>query len=198
MLRAVAQVCVLAAAAFPTEVGQNAWEVQGGAAAGAGGGSGPVWSTKVLAELATRVGGHHGGQLLAGALHSLEQWGGECGVADRPVGASVQLEQLLEQAAADMLRDAEWLEPIAVSLLPPLCELRAMLRVCSNPDCVALPPPGQTEAEAEAEAAAGGGRSAGRGTSTEAWYCCDRCRKQHGMEGLAQAQAQQGGDAAPA
>ncbi len=99
LLGAVAEACVLATAAFPTEVAQYAWGPQGGAAGGAGGnssgGSGggasscKVWSTKVLAEVATAVGAEQWGQPLAAALRALEQWGGECGSAgDGPVELS--------------------------------------------------------------------------------------------------------------
>ncbi len=181
LLKATAEACVLAAAAFPTEVAQYAWGAHDGGADGASGGSGAMWSTKVLAELTMRVGGAQGGQPLAGALRALEEWGGECEVAGRPVGPSAQQEQLLDQAGAAMLHDSEWLEQNAVFLLPPLCEVRAMLRVCSNPRCVALPPPGQTEAEAKAEA--GAGRGACVGASSAAWYCCAECREQHSKAG---------------
>ncbi len=191
LLDRVAQACVLAAVALPTEVAQYAWGAQGGAAGGAGGGSsganssgasGAVWSPKMLAELATVVGGEEEGQPLAGALRALEEWGGECGRAGGPVELSTEQRQLLGQAVPDVLGDAEgWRQ-----VLPPLCELRAQLRVCSNPRCVALPPPGQTEAEAEAEA--GGGRGACNGARSAAWYCCAKCHKQHGRAGRGQAQ----------
>ncbi len=187
LLAEVAEACVLAAAAFPIEVAQYAWGPQGGVADGSGdGSSGSVWSPKVLAEVAGVVGGEQEGQPLAGALRALEEWGGECGRAGGPVGPSAGQRQLLEQAVADTVHNAhvgKWFQHDA-ALLPPLCELRALLRVCCNPRCVALPPPGQTEAEAEA----GGGRGAGVGPRSAAWYCCARCRKQHGKAGRGQAQ----------
>ncbi len=206
LLKAVAEACVLAAMAFPAEVAQHAWGPQGGVTGGSGDGSSgtsssgsssvAVWSPKVLAELAGVVGGEQGRQPLAGALRALEQWGGECGRADGgPVGPSAEQRQLLEQAVAGMLPHVEpagWSQQ-DVALLPPLCELRALLRVCSNPRCVALPPPGQTHAEAEAEA--GGGRGACNGASSAAWYCCATCRKQHGRAGRGQGSR---GEAVPA
>ncbi len=183
LLKAVAEACVLAAATFPTEVAQYAWGAQGGAADSSGGGSSgagssrasrsAVWSPKVLAEMAGVVGEEPEGQPLAGALRALEQWGGACEMGGGPVEPSTEERQLLERVVADMFDDAEvqdWRH-----LLPPLFELRALLRVCSNPRCVALPPPEETEAEAEA----GGGR----GPSCGDWYCCATCRKQHGRAG---------------
>ncbi len=198
LLDMIAEACVLAAAAFPNDVAQYAWGAQGGAADGSGGvssggsgggaGSSAVWSPKVLAELATVVGAEQGGQHLAGALRALEGWSGECGSAGRPVGPSAEQKQLLEQAVAAVLCNSTvgaCLQQDA-ALLPPLCELQALLRVCSNPRCMALPPPGQTEAEAEV----GGGQE-----RSGAWYCCARCRKQHGRVGRGQAR---GGAPTPA
>lgn len=66
------------------------------------------------------------------------------------------------------------------AMLPPLCELRRLLRVCSNPQCAVLPQQGQTAAE-EPEAGPGTRMELCAGGCGVVCYCCGGCRKEHGL-----------------
>ncbi len=142
-----------------------------------------VWPLATLAALADCIGeGHEDAQR---ALRVLVEWGTECGRQGRPVGPSEEQRRVLAQGAehyvAGAAEDTVLLDAL---LVPPLCRLRALLRTCSNPRCMVLPPPGQTEAEAEAEA--GGRLEACPGGCGAAWYCCRECREEHWREGHGQ------------
>ncbi len=131
---------------------------------GVGGRSGAsdatVWPSSGLAHLAQLVFLLGGPEATVRALRLLEGWCGACEEAGGPVGFDEEQLAVLRSAAAAIL-GPRFGQPFLAdaAMLPPLCELRGLLRVCSNPRCAVLPPPGQTEAEAAegagAEAAAG-------------------------------------------
>ncbi len=164
---------------------------RGGSDDGEGSGEGSVWRAdcawppdvfevlEAFAEMYNNQGA------MQRALIGLGEWGGECVRQGRAVGPSEQQRAALAEAAEHIWCGLEQKVQLDVLLLPPLCELRALLPgVCSNPRCAVLPPPGQTEAEAaekvqQAEAAGG---DAGPGGRLEAWYCCRECREEHGRE----------------
>ncbi len=83
-----------------------------------------------------------------------------------------QQEQLLDFSAGGC---AAWLGQVGEQV-PRLCELRALLRPCSNPGCVSLPPGDATEAEAEQQQVV-------CGVCGVAWYCCRECRAAHWRAG---------------
>ncbi len=140
-----------------------------------------VWPPCGLARLAQLVSQLGNSEVMVRALRLLEAWCGACGEAGGPVGFDEEQRAVLRSAAAFT---AQCSLPLSMdaAMLPPLCELRGLLRVCSNPRCAVLPPPGQTEAEAAEKAGAGPEArleacSGGRGV---AWYCCRECREEHG------------------
>ncbi len=194
----IACVCVRAVAAFPHEVGCIAWGVPSGEAgrkessevwAGSGGdgggdssgsngssntrSAGSVWHIKMLSVLAESVEVREGTAHVAQALRAVAEWGGQCVSSGMVVGLSGEQRHCLAVALDDIDRHG-WCQ---VPPLPPLCEVRALLHVCSNPRCAVLPPRGRTEAEAAAEAERLAACPKGCGAVR---YCCTQCREEHG------------------
>ncbi len=206
----IADAFVLLAAAFPEEVARGVVEGAGGfggcaggddhvgggsssssssthgSSCGSGGRRGGVGGTALgLAMLSEFLGGYEDQEAVQRALRAMGEWGGECVRQGRAVGPSEQQRAALVAAAEQLWCDMEPEEQLDVLLLPPLCELRALLPgVCSNPRCAVLPPPGQTEAEAAVEAGVAEATEgeAGARAQLEAWYCCRECREEHGRE----------------
>ncbi len=189
----IASACVLLAAAYPDEVARAA-PVPPGAASGDGGqgtcgngGSsssrtvgGPrdaaPWSYEMLGCLMPGLRARERGRShpLLPALLALMQWLVE---GCQPVAFCTAVRVSLMRAAEALWRESDF--KTGVGRLPPLCELRALLRTCSNPRCVVLPPHGEAVEQAE-----GRGRlEACPGGCGGAWYCCRGCRKEHWVAG---------------
>ncbi len=160
--------------------------------------TGGAWSATGLAALAEqlRSWGDDAAHPVMLGLRAVGDWAEGC--REVPLGPSAEQRAALAEAAEGLRRESDFQSGLEHVL--PLCELRALLRVCSNPGCVVLPPPGHTEAEAaegaKAEVAggrgggAGGGGGAGvgwgggcRGGWGAAWYCCRECRAEHWRAG---------------
>ncbi len=200
LLWEVAEVCVLVVAAFSEEVSGAAWGLQEerdllgqgrGGAADTGGSCGRVgdgqeqqrdrdtggesegWSLDRLVELAELASGWEGGQPLARGLRVVEEWVRECRRSGRAAGLSDEQLAAMGEALWGMsgIGERSCLGPEVV-LVPPLCELRALIRVCSSSRCGVLPPAGQTEAEAGERAGLGPEKGCGG-----AWYCSAPCRR---------------------
>lgn len=186
----VARACVLLAASFPDEVARAApiplmpepgsgGQRTGGSvgssssSATAGGPRDDVpWSYINLAYLAQNLQGRGrdlGHPLVRAAFMLSGWWAEECQEAVEPVAFCTETRQWLMMDAEALWRESDFKR--GVGLLPPLCELQALLRTCSNPRCAVLPPHGETEEQAE-----GRGRLEGGGGS---WYCCRECREEH-------------------
>ncbi len=198
VLRDVARACVLLAAVFPDEVAGAAWgprapclegpcrdgrEPAGGCQGGGGGGElglgAGAWATAGLAALAEKLQRWENAHPVIVGLRALGEWAE--GRGEACVRPSAEQRAVLAEAAEGLWRQSNFQS--GVQHLPPLCELRALLRVCSNPGCVVLPPPGQTEAEA----GAGGGRlEACPGGCGAAWYCRRECKAEHWRAGHAE------------
>ncbi len=199
LLWLVGAACMLLAAAFPEEVGRAAWDppvVRGprprrtppcGTGSGSGGGvcGNVTWDPASLEAVGESVAGYlgaeGGGEHFAAALRVVAEWGRECVRAGRREGLGAEQLAALRGAVDKLWSPGAALRGGGDGVpVPPLCQLRALLPgLCSNPRCVVLPPPGQTEAEA------GTGEGAGRLLEAcsrgcgAAWYCSARCREEH-------------------
>ncbi len=192
LVMTIGEACVQLAAVCPEAVAQSAWGVPAGQqaparkgsssrkdrAAKAPSSSAAAWPPATFAVLADIAAGWESEQPVHAGLVVLGAWGGECVRQGRAVAPSAEQQAVLLAAAEHSWscieeRDAQ----LDVLLVPPLCGLRALMRTCSNPGCVVLPPLGQTEAEA-AERRAGCPGEGGAG-----WYCCRECRQEHRRAG---------------
>ncbi len=177
----VMDACVLLAAAFPEEVARAAGRLTSGGSGGTGSpysgsstrpghgggssnrsdleaGTATVWPSRGFARLMQLAPETRGFEPRVRALRLLEEWCGACAEAGEPVAFDEAQRAVLRRAAAVSLGAHCTLPSFAdAAMLPPLCELRGLLRACSNPRCAVLPPPGRTEAEAAEEAEAGPG-----------------------------------------
>ncbi len=199
MLWDIAISVLLTAALHTGEVQQSAWSAPlstGGAASSpeclgsggssssdggvSGGSAGPtaLWPPASLSALGEFVGSRPGGDLIGPGLVAVADWGRGCILAGRQDPPNDAETAAIAAAAGSCYGNSIGMHG-DTSLPPPLCELRALMRVCSNPRCAVLPPLGQAEAEAEAA----GRLEACPGGCGVAWYCCAPCREEHGLAG---------------
>ncbi len=144
--------------------------------------SSALWPPGPLLGLGGCVTQWQGWEAMGQGLTTLGRWGEACVRSGRPEGLSAAQREELSDLAWDIIvgsgGGAE--KTMEYMLLPPLCELRGFMRLCSNPRCAVLPSPGQSEAGAAA--AAGRLEACPRGCGV-AWYCCRECREEHWREG---------------
>ncbi len=163
LLWAIAEACVLLAAAFPEEVARAAWGAAAGAGgSGAAGGGGPgddgegscssstrsgswgsaggpggcggstpgcvAWPLEEIDALAEFIEVYEDSEPMMQALDALVEFGDECIEQGRAVGPSEQQQAALVEAAERIWCGMGGHEAqLDVLLLPPVCELRALL-----------------------------------------------------------------------